>query len=365
LIGQLLLFSNESFGQRVEKQDYIIVGDSALSQGKVVGIPSENNQVIYFARSKRSEPIKYTIGEVTEFRFSERVFVAKNVSVGGAMTTVFLEKLPNEMPEVKLWRLNGKPSFYYLETEKGFEELGEDYRTVLENTFDNPDLKPLLAITNKNEISLNYFTKTASNLKISRTFTKLFTITPWVGYSNQKVGFTIPDSNVPAKISGSSPALGVHGEVFLTHKRNLSAGVGLMWNKVDSQGFFEYTFNQIRFESDIFVDFSLIQIPITVRYYYDLKPNKLRIFAEAGYSYALPSYSKLGVFQAEFERNTVITSTKTFAMPENFGGFIWGIGVEKYLNKHRGIVLGLRNYSLNGSLGESMKGITIQLGYKF
>lgn len=361
----LIILQSHVFGQRPEKKDYIVLGDTALSQGKVFGFPKENNTEIEFKRSRKDPSKTYSIKEVTEFRYSERIFFVRDISVVGAMTTVFLEKLPNEMPKVKLWRLNGKPSIYYLETEKGFEELGEDYRTVLENAYANPDLKPLLAITNRNEFSLNYFSKTAGNFKTPRTFTKLFTITPWVGYSNQKVGFTIPDSNVPAKISGPSPALGVHGEVFLTHQRNLSLGVGLAWSQFDSQDFFNYTFNQIRYESDIFLDFNLIQIPITARYYYDLKPNKMRIFAEAGYSYAIPSYEKLGVFQAEFERNTVVTSTKIFELSDSFSGFTWGVGFEKYLSKHRGVVLGFRQASLSEDFSDSIRGVEFHLGFKF
>jgi hypothetical protein len=116
LIVVWLSFPQIAKAQRPEKKDYIVVADTALSQGKVLGIPSEDNTVVYFSRSRRNAAKAYTVAEVTEFRVSERLFFAKKIPVGGSSVTVFLEKLTQEVPQAKLWKLNGKPSVFYLET---------------------------------------------------------------------------------------------------------------------------------------------------------------------------------------------------------------------------------------------------------
>ena len=135
-----------------------------------------------------------------------------------------MEKLPHEAGGVSLWRLNAKPAIFFVETVKGLEVLEEDYKETLGTAYGNGNLLPLVAITNKSELSLNYLSETAKNLPSPRTFTKLLTLTPWVAYSSQSVEFLIPDSTVPAKISGSSPSFGVVGELFLTFKRDLFGG---------------------------------------------------------------------------------------------------------------------------------------------
>ena len=192
--------------QRPEKKDYIILGDTALSQGKIFGMPTKENTEVTFARSRRTPSRIYSVAEVSEFRMSERVFFSKKALLGGQEQLVFLEKLPHEAGGVSLWRLNAKPAVFFVETVKGLEVLEEDYKETLGTAYGNGNLLPLVAITNKSELSLNYLSKTAKNLPSPRTFTKLLTLTPWVAYSCQSVEFLFPDSTVPAKISGSSPS---------------------------------------------------------------------------------------------------------------------------------------------------------------
>lgn len=359
------LFPLSVFAQRPEKKDYIILADTALSQGKILGVPTENNTRVNFVRSRRTPVITYSVSEVSEFRMSERVFFSKKVPLNRKEQQFFLEKLPHEVGGISLWRLNGRPAKFFVETAKGLEELGGNYKETLGLAYSNDNLLPLIAITDKSELSLNYLSKTAKNLPSPRTFTKLLTLTPVLGMGSQSVEFLIPDSTVPAKISGSSPSFGVIGELFLTFKRDLSVGLGVTWSQLDSQGFFTYTANQMQYESDVFVDFSLIQVPLTVRYYYDLSPNRYRIFAEAGYSYAMPSYEKAGVFQAEINDNSITTSSKTVQLSETYSGFILGVGVEKYLSNHRGVALGLRQSSMGGVNDESFKNLNFYVGFKF
>ena len=102
------------FAQRPEKKDYIILADTTLSQGKILGVPTENNTQVNFVRSKRTPAITYSVSEVSEFRMSERVFFSKKVPLKGKEQQLFLEKLPHEVGGVSLWRLNGKPAVFFV-----------------------------------------------------------------------------------------------------------------------------------------------------------------------------------------------------------------------------------------------------------
>lgn len=365
LISAWLTCPHQAYSQRPVKKDYIVLGDSALTQGKVYGLPINDNTELRFSRTSKDAVVIYSISDVTEFRVSERVFFSRTVDVDGVSTRVFLELLPHPSEEVKLWRLNGKMARFYIETEEGFEELGDVYRQQLRDAFGNEYLSPLIAMTEKSELSLNYLAKTAMNLDAPRTFTKLITVTPWVGFGSQTVKLVIPDSDVMARVSNSTPFFGVQGEIFLTHPRNLSLNLGLAWSRFDNQDFVSYTYDRFRYDSDIYLDFTLIQIPILARYYLDYRPNKIRFFAEAGYSLGMPTYEKLGVFQAKFESGSIVTSSKTFELSDSFGGLAVGVGMEKYLSRHCGVALGIRQSQLRGDLQDSVNGLTFYLGYKF
>ena len=372
ILGLLLILSalglalpRKSLAQIPLKKDYIVVADTALSQGIIEDIPSENNTAIYFARTKKEEKVRYTVEEVSEFRVSERLFFRKEIPQNNTKQVVFLEKLPHSVTDAVFWRLNGDKPIFYVETPAGMEILGDSFRTQLADRLGNPMLDPLLEITNLNELSLQYLARTANTIEKPRTFSRIFVITPYVGYSSQTVGLTIPDSDEEAEITGSSPAFGLNGEAFLTFKRNLSLNVGVSWSQFDTQQYFVYEFGANRYESDVFLDFSLLQIPITAKYYLDLKPNKWRLFGEVGYSYAIPDYEKLGIYHGKLESGEVVTSVRSFEMSDRFSGVTWGVGAEKYLNKHQGLVLGVRGFKVDGESEDFLKGLTFHLGYKF
>jgi hypothetical protein len=360
-----LAFPQRSLGQVPLKKDYIVVADTALSQGVVRDLPSEHNTVIYFARTKRDDDVRYTVHEITEFRISERLFFRKEVELDGKPSLVFLEKLPRSVPGATIWKLNGPPNRYYLETPQGIQLLEDDYQELLKGALNNPMIDPLLELTKLNDFSLVYLFRAAASIERPRTFSRLFVITPYLGYSSQTVGLSFPDSDHQIKVTGSSPAVGVNGEVFLTFKRNLSLNFGVLWTQFSSQDFVQYQYNQKRYDSDVFLNFTLLQAPITAKYYLDLTPNKWRLFGEVGYSHAIASYDKLVMYQAKFEENGVVTSRKELEMGESFSGYAWGVGVERYLSKHRGMVLGIRQFRVSGTRSEFVQGLTFQLGYKF
>ncbi|WP_343851893.1 outer membrane beta-barrel protein [Algoriphagus jejuensis] len=364
-LGLGLFLYLPSFGQVPLKKDYIVIADTALSQGVVRDIPAMDNTVIYFARSKKQAFQRLSVEEVSEFRISERHFFRKEIPKGGGQRVVFLEKLRHAVPEATLWKLNGETPVYYVETASGMEVLGTSYRETLAASLDNPLLVPLIELTKPNDLSLEYLSRTANTIEKPRTFSRIFVLTPFVGYSRQTVGLLVPDSSEEIKITGSSPALGVNGEAFLTFSRNLSLNVGLTWTQFDAQDFFVYEQGVNRLESDVYLDFTLLQVPVAARYYFDLEPNKWRLYGEVGYSYAIPSYDKLGVYQGKFELEEVVTSRKSFEMSDSFSGVSYGVGVERYLSKHRGLVFGLRQFKVSGDENEFVQGLTFQLGYKF
>ena len=357
--------TNLSYAQAPLKKDYMVVADTIYNQGVIQDIPSEENTVLFFSRSKKEEFKKYTIEEVNEFRVSERLFLRKQFQLNGVEKLAYLEKLPQSTAQVSLWKWNGETNYYFIEEASGIQQLGPDYIDQLRNAFNNVDIDPLIELTKPREFSLIYLAKTANTIQKPRTFSKMIALTPMVGYSSQSIGFVIPDTNQEGEITGSSPSVGLNIEVFVTFLRNLSINVGAMYTKFDSQDYFEYEQNSLRYESDIFADFNLIQIPATAKYYLDIKPNQWRLFGEVGYAYAVPTYNSMGVYQAKFERSSVETTIKPFEMGDSFSGIIWGIGVEKYLRKSQGVTFGLRQMNTNGLDNESVNGLTFYLGYKF
>lgn len=347
------------------KKDYIVVADTVLSQGDIQGFPVKKNSTIYFARFKKQGYQKYTLAEVTEFRLSERMFYAKTFLLNGERTVAFLEQLPSYSEEINLWKWNGEPNYYFVETSDGFQQLGDDYQSQLKQIFDNPDLEPLIEITRLGDFSLSYLAKTAATIEKPRTFSRTFRLTPFVGYSSQTVGFTIPDTNLDEEITGSSWAVGLNGEAFLNYKRNLSANVGALVTRFDSQRYFDYPYNGPTYQSDIYIDFTLIQFPALVRYYFDLKPNQMRLYLEAGYTYAIATNHAAGVYQAQLEDDQVVTTHRTFELQESYSGLVLGVGLEKYVHKDHGIVLGVRQFDSKSKNKDFVKGLTFHLGYKF
>ena len=355
-------------GQKVQaqKKDHIILYDSIFREGKIEKFPSNGLTEVSFRRSSREEFQTYTIDQITEFQYNGRKFSPKEIAVSGTVKTVFLEKLPNPVQGAIIWKLNTQPAAYLLETSEGFEYLGENFREVLLEKFGKSDLKPLLDITSLEDIHLAYLNKTANTLETPRTFTRHLVFTPYLGMSSQRVGFSLPDADLDDRIGGFAPVVGISGELFLDFERRFSVSTGVLWSRFDSQEFFKYSRGSTRFETDVYMDFALIQIPISARYYYDFKPNEMRFFAELGYVYGLADFKNTGVFQAELIGTQEIISTRRpFELEREFAGMMFGIGVEKYLSTYRGVTLGLRNSSLGGRNDSSIQSLTFYIGYKF
>ena len=191
----MLLFQQESIAQR---NDYIVFRDSIFTEGIVKDIPSDENTSVFFKRSRRDEFTKYTIEEVGEMMVGQRKFFRKTIQTNGETQTVYLELIPQEMSTIKLWQLNQDKDEFFIETDDQFIWLDESYPILLERLLDNPDLAPLISITDLNWYDLTYLFKTAKRYEAKRTYTPIFVFTPYTGVTFTEYQFTIPNTNYNA-----------------------------------------------------------------------------------------------------------------------------------------------------------------------
>ncbi|GMQ27101.1 hypothetical protein Aoki45_37840 [Algoriphagus sp. oki45] len=348
------------------KTDYIIINDSIFAQGKVEGIPVEDNRVVYFIRSKWEGPKRYSVEEVSEFQVSERKFFRKQLNWQGKSQFVFLERLPRPFVKAIFWKLNGEPNQFFVEVDQELLPLEEDYKETLRSAFSDKSLENLIPITRLKESSLIYFSRTATTIQKERTFSKFASITPHAGIGLNSIEFLIPESLEEVKLQAAAPVIGLNGELFLNFYRSLSFNLGLKWSQLDAQQFRQYSWKGSDFQTDVFVDMSWVQVPVAARYYFDLNPNRFRIFAEAGLVYVQACYSTSGLFMAEIEGNQVTTSSPPLELGTTFTGTGFGLGADKYLPNRRAVVFGFNYSKATGETkGGALAGLNFYLGYKF
>lgn len=357
-----LLFQTQSIAQR---HDHIVIGDTIYTEGKIKDLPSEGNTTIYFRRARPENFKKYTIEEVSELMVNQRKFFKKKINIGNGVEEVFLELIPQEYDQLKLWSLNQERPEYFIEREGQLIHLNESYSEILSVQLSNPELAPLLDITKLNWFDLPYLLKSAKRYESPRTFTKLFGITPFVGVSLVKNKFTLPASRYDATVSGSGPTLGLNVEIFLNFKRNISLNLSPNWTKFDHQEFLNYSNDNFQYESDVYMDYSFLQLPLVVKYYIDISPNKLRAYVEAGYVFSLNDYKKLGMYEGQKDGSSVTTTQKEFILNNRLQGYGIGMGIIKYFKKDKGIVLGIRNTQVKASPSENLSSTSAFIGYKF
>ncbi|MBN7814830.1 hypothetical protein [Algoriphagus pacificus] len=356
------MINHESIAQ---KRDYIVIQSKAYTQGIIRDLPSEENTVVYFKIRSREGFKRYSIDEVDELMFNQRKFFRKTVQSNGITKTVYLELLPQEFDKIKLWQLNQEKDEFFIETEDKLIHLDESYPIVLEEIIDNSDLKPLIAITGLNWYDLTYFFNTAARHEETRTYTPMLVFTPFVGITFLKNQFNIPNSLQAATLSGSGANIGFNGELFLNFKRNISLNLGPSWSSFGLKTLTNYTNGPYFFESDIYMEFSTIQLPITGKFYLDIKPNRTRAFLEAGYVFSFTDFKKTGMYVAQQEGASITTYHQDLLLESHSNGFTFGVGLEKYFEKSNGIAAGIRRTHLDS--GDSQKIISFSLftGFKF
>ena len=349
-----------------QKNDYIVFGDTAQADGYIKNLPTENRTVVYFKKIKKEEYKKYTVSDVSEFYVNHRKFITREILLNGKRKTVFLQLVPQELPQIRLWKHSEDKDYYFLEAGYGLELLEEStYREKLRQVLDNAMLNELLDITLLREYDLIYLFQTAKFIQEPRTFSRVLVFRPFASYNKFTNQFTIPNSGLNNKVSGQSFSAGLNVEIFLNPLRTLSVNLSPSWMKVDSQNFLLNSEGALNFETDYYLDYSLISFPISGKYYLDIHPNQWRAYLELGYALGFFDYSKLGFYQAEIAGNIVTTKTGEFELNNIYSGFVGGIGLEKYFKKSRGITLGIRSFNMNAGQGEKFINNTGFIGFKF
>lgn len=357
-----LIFQTKSFAQ---KNDYIITEGTIYTEGKIRGLPSENNTVVFFSRGPREDYKRYTVEEVNEFRVNQRKFFKKTIETNGVKKAVYLELLPDELNGAKLWRLNQEKDTFYLGMEEELILLDRSYQTILKNLVANPELNPLIEITHLKWFDISYLFNSAKQYKAPRTYTPLVGFSPFVGFYFAKNQFILPNTNALASVSGTGPMIGFGLEAFLNFKRNFSFNFTPSIATSGMQTFLNYDYGGNNFETDIYMEYSTINLPITTKYYFDLAPNKFRLYMEGGFVLAINDYKKMVMHLAQQEGDVITTFEREFSLESKFNGYTYSIGVERYFNKANGVIFGIKNMHLKTNTSERTFSTTAFAGFKF
>ncbi|EAZ82808.1 hypothetical protein ALPR1_11345 [Algoriphagus machipongonensis] len=349
-----------------QKYDYIVFADTIQTDGYIKNYPIENNTAIFFKKIKREEYKKYTIEEVTEFYVNHRYFFKKEISLSGEMKIIFLQLIPQPNPAIKLWKFSAEKDYYFLEDSMGLNQLNEEsYQEVLSELIDNPIIDPLIDITQLEEYSLYYLFQTATTIIKPRSYSKVFTISPNVGYNLVKQEFSLPNIGLVNRINAETPTFGINLEVFVNPMRNISVNLNPNWSKVNTNQFQFNSEGKLNFEIDYYLDYSVFTLPVSGKYYIDIKPNAWRGFFELGYSVGIFNYEKLVFYRAEVDGKSITTIAGDFELEPIYQGLVWGIGLEKYFKHSRAISIGLKNYHLSASVNEKYLRTGGYLSFKF
>ncbi len=365
LIFILFLFGSIQNTHAQKKRDHIVLNDSAYIDGYIKIDNSNPIESVFFKWRKNDSFKKYTIHEVSEFFVNHRNYQRKTFNYQNKSETVFLEKLVYDYPKISVYKWINEKHVFFLETENGLKQLDENFREDLSQQLDIPLLDPLLEISNLNYNSLSYLLNVANSNPQSRTFSKFIMVTPQLGFISSTHHVKIPNQNQVVKLKGTGSSFELNVEVFPTYKRNISVNISPSYSSGSAFSFSSYLDGSIDFETDLFFDYTNIQIPLLARYYLEIKPNKYRGFFQLGYSMEFLK-TKNGILEiAEFRSGNISTDTQTFDLSSNFLGISTGMGIEKYLKKTRAIRLGITYNSGRNSDSEKSSYLKPYLGFKF
>ena len=358
----LLLFSGIStlYAQR----GHIVLFDTLHTNGYMQDILIEDNTVLFYKRFPEDKFTKFTIDQVSEFSHKNRYFYRREIVHEGVLRKVFLERIISSKTAVTLYRLNGSDARFYIEADSALHRL--DHKVQLKEAFPNPDLEYLIAKTKIKESQLKYLFKTASEINFKpRTFTNLLVFTPYAGVGNVSHTFKVFVTNDDISLSTWSPFLGLNVEAFLNFKRNLSLNFSPQLFSFQNKFFFTTTSAKGEIEADIYLSYLARQSPLSVKYYFDAKPQKLRLYGEFGYVYSKINLRRTVSHQATITGNEVRMTSEEFSIPDRHSGFMIGIGAERYFFGHKGVVLSLKYSKMAESLESSMEQVQFSSGFKF
>lgn len=347
------------------RPDHITLNDSAYTEG-YIKINNSNPLESLFFKWKKKEPYQeYTIKDVSEFYENHRNYQRKTFDFNGEKVTVFLEKLVYNNTDISVYKWIDKKRLFFIETENGISILGEDFREEISKRLNNSNLSPLLEISKLNYNSLTYLLTVANSDPEPRTFSRFFRATPQVGMSFSTHQLTIPNQNSTGKLNGSATNLGLNLEFLPTYNRNLSLNLTPTFSSGYASGFSSYKEGSSRFDTDLYFDYTNIQLPVSARYYVELKPNKYRVFIELGYSWSSMKAKNGQMDIAELKENNISTDSREFDPSSDYYGFNAGLGVEKYLKKTRAIVVGIKYSAIQNKNSEKLNQFSPYIGFKF
>lgn len=346
-----------------KQRQHIVLNDSSYIDGYIKFNPSDPLS-IRFKRKKNSPYLIYGVQHVSEFYTDHRLYLRKTLPSPTGSLPVFLEKLIYEHPEVSIFRSIGKSRVFFIETSDGIVQLDENFRETLAKGLNNPELAPLLEITNLSYNSLNYLLYVAASGK-SLTYSKPFRLTPQLGVIFSSFDLQIPHQNQIVKISGTGSSLGLTLEFFPTYSRNLSFAVSPTVIYGSAEGFNSYREGSSSFDTDIYFNYSQAQIPLSARYYIDIRPNRWRPFLELGYAWSTLTSEKGQLDIAGYVGTSYSTDERDYDASSTYTGLVTGIGFEKYLKKTKAISAGVKVSAFRNDQSERLTSINPYLGFKF
>jgi len=364
----ILMIFSFMFSQKVNAQkrlDHIAINDSVYREGYIKFNVKNPTTSVSFKWRKNDPYEEYTIDEISEFYGKYRNYLRKTLDFRGKTVTVFLERLVYDNPTISIFKWMDEKGVFFIESESGLSLLGDDFREEISNKLDDPSLSVIVAMSKLNYTSLSYLLTVANRGENSQTFSRFFRVSPQVGGSFSSFQLAVPDQNNLLSISGRGSNFGINFEFLPTYSRNLSLNILPSFSTGSAAGFKAYTDGESNFETDIYFNFSSLQIPATVKYYIELQPNSFRAFVEMGYLWSSLKAEDGEMDIAELKESIIATDSREFNTSGNYHGIIAGLGLEKYLRNTMAFTLGIRYSSQRNTNSEKMDQITPYIGFKF
>ena len=367
LVLSFLSFCSSANAQLAQpnKGDYIVLQDTVHMSGFIQKLPSKGFSKISFLRFKRDKPRIYRVEEISEFRHNDRIFLRKHI--GGSLA--FLEYLPTENTKFSVFRMQGETATYYIEDSKSGElrVLDESYKETLAKELDNPLVTDLIALTNRNEFSLPYLIQNDHVVTKPRTFSKPISIVAFVGTGSGNVQVPIEFQNATVEQAMMLLTGGIGVEAFPNFRRNLSVSLMPYLAGFNSTGFHSMTVRPDEtFETDISLTWIGVQLPLTGRYYFDLKPQKLRIYGDIGYNISMTLSQQSIQTGALVKPAEVQMDNRPVSIAEQHRGIVYGLGLDIIGQRASALTIGVKSNALTGQRTDSkINFINFQVGYRF
>ncbi|MCR9016185.1 hypothetical protein [Aquiflexum gelatinilyticum] len=364
----LMVSATYSLAQKRVRNDYILFQDSLHIDGRILEIPTLENQSLVFRSIKGGQEKTYGVNDVSEFQYKDRKFFRKDIGSPREML-VFLELIPTENQDLALYRLNVKKETFYLEnksTGKLYAVNGQ-VSDAFSSLNKNDAVNPLIGLTKQTAGSIAYLLNSADQVKDLRTFSKPIYVEPFFGTGIAIAEFGIEPVEQVTEMAGLAISGGLSIEAFLNFKRNISISFSPQLFGFDATKFEKIQLpNGQNYETDLSISMIALQFPVAVKYYIDLKPQKFRTYLEMGYAFSNTLNQKSYQFGAWKKNNEITFHSDKPVLADSYQGIHFGAGANIIRKNNRILTLGLKSYLQSGNLGNTTLSIhLITLGLKF